>query len=79
MAGAGMIGMAVGDYGALDRSNGVDMEAAWLASQAGGDRHQDVLRAHLGYIGGVAAVFTSPRRGEVAAPKRSEGVAGEGS
>src|SRR5258708_9031538 len=70
--------MAMGDRGGLDGPYRIDMEAAGLAAQSGGDRHQDVLRTHLRYIGGVAAFFTSPHRGEVAAPKRSEGVAGEG-
>ena len=79
MAGPGVVGMAMGDHGALDRPHRIDMKAAGLAAQSGGDRHQDVLRTHLRYIGGVAAFFTSPHRGEVAAPKRSEGVAGEGS
>jgi predicted TPR repeat methyltransferase len=50
--------MAVGDHGALDGARGVDMEAARLAAKAGGDRHQDVLRAHVRYIGGLAAIFT---------------------
>jgi predicted TPR repeat methyltransferase len=53
MAGAGVIGMAVGDHGALDRPDRVDVEAARLATQAGGDGHQDVLRTHLGYIGRI--------------------------
>jgi hypothetical protein len=79
MAGARVIGMAMGDHGALDGPDRIDMEAAGLAAKAGGNGHQDVLRTHLGYIGGVAAIFTSPQRGEVAVPKRSEGVAGEGS
>jgi hypothetical protein len=69
----------VRDHGPLDRPYRIDVEAAGLATQAGSGGHQDVLRTHLGYIGGVAAIFTSPRRGEVAVPKRSEGVAGEGS
>ena len=55
MAGPGVVGMAVGDHGALDRPHRIDMEAAGLAAQAGGDRHQDVLRTHLGYIGRVDA------------------------
>jgi hypothetical protein len=71
--------MAVGDHGALHGAYRIDMKTAGPAAQAGGDGHQDVLRAHLRYIGAVATIFTSPRRGEVAAPKRSEGVAGEGS
>src|ERR1700736_852520 len=50
MAGPGMVGMAVGDHGALDRPYRIDMEATGLATQAGGNGHQDVLRAHLGYI-----------------------------
>src|ERR1700704_512477 len=79
MAGPGMVGMAVGDHGPLHRPYRIDMKAAGLAAEAGGDGHQDVMRTHLGNIGGLAAFFTSPRRGEVAAPKRSEGVAGGGS
>jgi hypothetical protein len=54
------------------------MEAARFAAKTGGSWQQDVMRTHLGYIGGDAAFFTSPHRGEVAAPKRSVGVAGEG-
>src|ERR1700694_2987983 len=69
MAWPGVVGMAVGDHGALDRPNGVDMEAAGLASQAGSDGHQDVLRAHLRYIGDIAAFFTSPQRER--SPRRS--------
>jgi hypothetical protein len=51
MAGAGVVGMTVGDHGALDGAHGIDVEAAGLAAQAGGNGHQDVLWAHLGYIG----------------------------
>ena len=51
MARPGMVGMAMGDHGPLDRPHRVDMEAAGLAAQAGGNGHQDVLRTHLGYIG----------------------------
>ena len=58
MAGPGVVGMAVGDHGALDRAHRIDMEAAGLAAQAGGDGHQDVLRAHVGYIAAVAAIFS---------------------
>ena len=47
MAGPGMVGMAMRDHRALDRPHRIDMKAAGLAAQAGGDRHQDVLRAHL--------------------------------
>jgi hypothetical protein len=50
MAGPGVVGMAVGDHGALDRPHRIDMKAAGLAAQTGGDGHQDVLRAHPGYI-----------------------------
>ena len=50
MARPGVVGMAVGDHGALDRPHRIDVEAAGLAAQAGGQRHQDVLRAHPGYI-----------------------------
>ena len=48
MAGPGVVGMAVGDHGALDRPHRIDMKAAGLAAQAGGHGHQDVLRAHRG-------------------------------
>lgn len=54
VAGARVIGMAVGDQRPLDRPHRVDMKAAGLAAEAGGDEHQDVLRAllryHLRYI-----------------------------
>jgi predicted TPR repeat methyltransferase len=46
----GVVGMAVGDHGALHGAYRIDMEAAGLASQAGGDGHQDVLRTHAVYI-----------------------------
>src|ERR1700722_9058444 len=62
MAGSGVVGMAMGDHGALDRPHRIDVEVTRLAAQPGGNRHQDVLRTHLRYIGGVAAFFTSPRR-----------------
>src|SRR3954467_6574641 len=48
MAGPRVIGMAVGDHRPLDRSHRVDMKTAGLAAQAGGDGHQDILRAHAG-------------------------------
>src|SRR6201992_2124283 len=63
MAGPGMIGMAVGDDRALDRSYRIDMEAAGLAAQAGGDGHQDVLRAHASYIGPIAPTFSQGNTG----------------
>ena len=47
MAGAVVVGMAVGDHGPLDRPRRVDMEGALLAAETGRYRHQDVLRAHL--------------------------------
>src|SRR5216683_2207807 len=50
MARPGMVGMAVGDHGALDRPYRIDVEAPWFAAQSGGNGHQDVLRTHLGYI-----------------------------
>ena len=62
MAGAGVVGMAVRDYGALDGPDRVDMETARLAAQAGGDGHQDVLRTHFRYIGGLAAMFSRHAR-----------------
>ena len=46
VAGAGMVGMAVGDHGALDRADRIDVEAAGLAAQAGSNWQQDVLRTH---------------------------------
>jgi hypothetical protein len=58
MAGPGVVGMAVGNHGTLDRANGIDMEAAWPAAKAGGDGHQDVVRTHARYIGGPAPDFT---------------------
>src|ERR1700751_4216555 len=54
MARPGVVGMAVGDNGALDRANRIDMKAAGLAAKAGGNWQQDVVRTHAGYIGGVA-------------------------
>ena len=48
MAGPGMVGMAVGNHGPLDRADRVDMEAARLAAQASGSGDQDVLRTHAG-------------------------------
>ena len=57
VAGPGMVGMAVGDDRALDRAHRIDMKPAGLAAQAGGHRHQDVLRTHVGYIGGLQTNF----------------------
>ncbi len=58
MAGPGVVGMPVGDHGTLDGAHRVDMETARLAAQAGGSWQQDVLRTHLGYIGGPTPIFT---------------------
>ena len=46
MAGAGMVGMGVGDQRPLDRPGRIDMKAAELAAHAGGRRQQDVFRTH---------------------------------
>ena len=50
VAGARVIGMAMSDQRPLHRPHRVDIKAAGLAAQAGGDRHQDVLRTHVRYI-----------------------------
>lgn len=50
VAGSGVIGMTMGDHGALDRPHRVDMKTAGLAAQAGSSWQQDVLRTHVGYI-----------------------------
>jgi len=50
--------MAVRDHRPLDRPHRVDMEAARLAAEAGGNGHQDVVRAHAFYIGDPAAMFS---------------------
>ncbi len=62
MAGAGVVGMAMGDHGPLDRPHRVDMETAGLAAKAGGDGHQDVLRAHFGYISRLGPIFSRHAR-----------------
>src|SRR5205085_8546788 len=50
------------DHGPLHRPHGVDVEAARLATKAGGSWQQDVLRAHLGYIGRLEPIsHPSPR------------------
>jgi len=59
--------------GALDGANRVDMETARLAAKTGGSWQQDVLRTHLGYIGGVAAFFLPlPSGGEVARARSAQ-------
>ena len=62
VAGTGVIGMAVCDDRALDGADRIDMKAAGLAAQAGGDGQQDVLRTHPAYIGDVAAMFSRAAR-----------------
>ena len=51
MPGAGMVGMTVGDHGPLDRAHRIDVEAAGLAAQTGGNWQQDVLGTHGVHIG----------------------------
>ena len=46
VAGARMVGMAVGDQRLVDRPRRVDVEAAALAAHAGRRRHQDVFGTH---------------------------------
>ena len=62
VTGPGVIGMAVGDHGALHGPYRIDMKGAPLAAQAGGDRHQDVLRTHSSYIGGLTPIFSCHAR-----------------
>ena len=56
MAGAGMVGMAVGDHGPLDRADRVDVEGAGLAAQAVSSWQQDVLRTHVRHIGAATVI-----------------------
>ena len=58
MAWTGVVGMTVGNDRALDRPHRIDMKAAGLATQAGSDGHQDVLRTHPGYIGCFRRIFS---------------------
>ena len=46
MAGAGMVGMPMGDHGLVDRPGRIDMKAAAAATEAGGGRQQNVFGAH---------------------------------
>ena len=46
VAGAGMVGMGVGDQRPLHRPRRVDVKAAELAAHAGRRRQQDVFRSH---------------------------------
>src|SRR3984957_6867852 len=62
MAGPRVVGMAVGDDGALDGAHRIYVEAAELAAKSGGVRHQDVLWAHRGYIRGLVRIFTRHAR-----------------
>jgi hypothetical protein len=57
-----MVGMAVGNHGALDGPHRIDVETAGLAAQTGGNGYQDVLRAHLGYIVCLAQIFSRHAR-----------------
>ena len=52
MAGAGMVGMGVGDDCALDRAQRVDEEPAGLAIEAGGQDFQPGgrMRRHCSYV-----------------------------
>ena len=51
VAGAGMVGMAVGDQRPLDRPRRVDVEAAGLRLEAGGGGAEEVFGAHGRKIG----------------------------
>jgi len=62
VAGARVIRMAVGDQRLVDRARRIDMKAAGLAAQTGGNGYQDVLRAHLGYIVCLAQIFSRHAR-----------------
>ena len=68
MAGPGMVGMAMGNHGALDRPYRIDMEPARLAAQAGGLGRQDVLRAHFVYIGAQQPILPPSGRREPIGP-----------
>jgi len=46
VAGAGMVGMGMGDQRPLDRPRRVDKETARLAAHAGRRRQEDVFRSH---------------------------------
>ena len=46
VAGAGMVGMPMGDHGLVDRPGRIDMKAAGLAAEAGRGRQQNVFGAH---------------------------------
>src|SRR6266478_8225159 len=70
MAGARMVGMAVGDHGPLDRAHRVDMKAARLAAQPGGHGRQDVLRAHISHIGSDRISFESTTGSYLTMPAR---------
>ena len=61
MTGAGMIGMPMRDNRAINRAHGIDMKAAGLAMKAGSNWLEDVLRAHVRYIVGIAR-HSSPVR-----------------
>lgn len=52
MAGPGMIRMAVGDDRAVHGPHRINVEAAGLAVQSGGIKHQNVVRSHERHISG---------------------------
>src|ERR1700743_3874166 len=60
MAGAGMVGMAMGDHRALDGAHGIDVEVARFAAEAGGDGSEQVLRTHDRHIGSRSAHSSLP-------------------
>ncbi|HEY7600083.1 MAG TPA: tetratricopeptide repeat protein, partial [Candidatus Limnocylindrales bacterium] len=55
MAGAGVVGMAVGDHGLVHRPGRVDVKAAGLAAHARRRRHQHILRTHAAQICHIGA------------------------
>ena len=52
MAGPGMSRMAVGDDRAVHGPHRINVEAAGLAVQSGGIKHQNVVRSHERHISG---------------------------
>src|ERR1700752_2869179 len=57
MAGARMVGMAMGDHGPLDRAYRIDVEIAGFAVETGGNGAEDVLGSHLTNIGRARLVI----------------------
>src|SRR5271165_6163547 len=60
MAGAGVIGMAMGDQGPLHGADRIDVKAAGLAAETGGSWQQEVLRTHFCHIGWAKLFYESP-------------------